>query len=166
MGVDWITDNGKSKALLYCNTIDHGFGPVIDSIKGWSIDETVVGFLKSLPHDARQYGNAELEDLLNEYADENGGFEFMADSGLEGEKPTSGADIGQRQEIERKVIVDLVKAIALWTAKNAERESVFLQPGPPIYNVNPEALLDFLVEKTGVPKESITKWVDEYQDAK
>ena len=74
--------------------------------------------------------------------------------------------IGQRQEIERKVIVDLVKAIALWVAENAWKESMFLQPGAPIFNINAECLLDFLVEKTGVPKEAITKWVDEYQDAK
>ena len=79
MGVDWLTDKDKNEALLYCNTIDCGFGPLIDNIKGKSIDETVVGFLDWLPRDARQYAKSELEDLLKEYAAENGGFEFEGD---------------------------------------------------------------------------------------
>jgi CBS domain containing-hemolysin-like protein len=58
---------------------------------------------------------------------------------------------------------NLVEAIAVWIVRNAERESIFLGPNPQ-WNVNGHSLLDFLAEKTGIPKETIGHWVGEEAD--
>lgn len=57
-------------------------------------------------------------------------------------------------------IVD-IKMIVKWVAENAERGSVFLYPHPR-WNVDATGLLDRISEVTGIDKQTIGEWVEEF----
>jgi hypothetical protein len=61
--------------------------------------------------------------------------------------------------------VALVKQIVEFIAEHAQCESAFLTPHP-THSVNATALLDCLVEISGVSKDQIGAWVDVIADRK
>ncbi len=54
----------------------------------------------------------------------------------------------------------LVKQIAKWVAKRADKESIFLSASPE-WNINARDLLDHISDITGISKEQIGHWTDE-----